>query len=308
MSPDNFTIQEALIPVSSKHTLYAQEWGNPDAENCFIFLHGGPGSGCSDSAKLLFNPCLQRVIFFDQRGSGKSLPTGSLQQNTTSQLVGDISRVADFFGIQSFILVGGSWGSTLALCYALAQPKRVIAMVLRGIFLGTKSEIDFIEQGRFGEFFPDIWDAFLQQTPENFHGNPAAYHVPRILGQNKLAQKQSAFVYAQLQTALSQLQQPVLPVDFASFDVHKIVIETHYTANCCFIENNYILRNASKLTMPIAIVQGRYDFVCPPVTAQLLASELRNATLEFTTAGHSGTDSGNLIAVKEQIESEFWNT
>lgn len=306
MTSDAFTIQEAMIAVSAKHSLYAQEWGNIEADTTFVFLHGGPGTGCKDSAKQLFNPLQHRVIFFDQRGAGRSLPHGSLQQNTTSQLVGDISRVADFFNVQQFVLIGGSWGSTLALCYAIQYPNRVQGMALRGIFLGTKDEVDFMEKGRCKEFFPDVWDAFLQRTPEPFQSNPMTFHEPRILGPNKQAQRESAFALDQLQTALSSLATPASQELDDTFDPAKVTIETYYTANNCFISDSYILSHASKLTIPTAIVQGRYDFVCPPKTAIALANTLPRATLKLTAAGHSALDSENLAAIQADFSREFW--
>jgi proline iminopeptidase len=307
MNTDEFTIKECMLPVSSKHTLYIQEWGNANALDCIIFLHGGPGTGCKDSAKQLFDPRQHRVIFFDQRGAGKSVPHGLLQRNTTSQLVSDISRVADFFNVQQFVLVGGSWGSTLALCYAIAEPERVMGMSLRGIFLGTKAEIDFIEKGLFRDFFPDAWQTFLARTPDTFQADPMAFHIPRILGANKQAQRKSAFAVDQLQVALSSLITPQPSILDDAYDPTKVIIETHFTANHCFLERDYIVTNAKNITAPTSIIQGRYDFVCPPRTAITLANALPNATLKLTAAGHSPLDPENHAALQTDLRHEFWN-
>src|SRR3989344_4695027 len=176
MTPDKYTISERFIGVGNEHELYVHDYGNPKAKISILFLHGGPGSGCDDSHKqLLLNPEKQRIIFFDQRGSGKSLPKGSLRHNTTDYLIKDIEAIAKEYKLSQFVITGGSWGSCLALAYALKHPKRVKAMVLRGIFTGSSREIDFLDKGRFQDFFPDVWGAYLARTPEKYRQNPSAY-------------------------------------------------------------------------------------------------------------------------------------
>ena len=157
MTPDKYTLQERFVDVGNEHQLYVQDWGNPKAKNIFVFLHGGPGGSVKDNHRLLFNPDKQRVIFFDQRGCGHSTPFGSIEHNTTGYLVEDVEKILVTLDIKSCILVGGSWGSCLALAYALKYPKRVKAMAIRGIFTGSEAELQFIEKGQFQNFFPDTW-------------------------------------------------------------------------------------------------------------------------------------------------------
>lgn len=290
MNADDHTITEAFIEVGDGHQLYAQEWGNKKAESTIIFLHGGPGSSCSDRAKRQFSPAQHRVIFFDQRGSGRSLPYGSLKHNTTDKLVEDINKIAEHFGLKTFVLTGGSWGSTLALAYAIAHPKRVEAMVLRGIFTASKAEIDWLEQGHFRDFFPEVWEAYLEKTPKKYHHDPGSYHMERALNGDLEAQQASAFAYESMEGAVLFLDDRLRSNDPEGYDPLPARIEMHYIKHHCFMPDRHILRNARKLKMPVWLVQGRYDMVCPPRTAYELHKELSNSQLIMTIAGHHGSD------------------
>lgn len=299
MTPDDYTLEEKMLDVGDGHRLYTQLWGSKDAAETFVFLHGGPGAGCSDKHKLLFNPLKHRVIFFDQRGSGNSLPVGSLEANTTDNLVEDINRVTKYYKVDKFTITGGSWGSCLALVYAIRYPKRVVRMVLRGIFTARQSEIDFLEQGQFRAFFPDVWDAFVQSVPKAFQDNPSKYHRQRLLGKDVGAAKRSAFAFLQLESSVMGLDdRRGLALDYETFDPAGITIEFYYTANKCFLPEAYIFDNADKLTMPVSLVQGRYDAVCAPVTAWELSRLLPDGQLFWTTAGHSGNDRANWDMMK----------
>jgi proline iminopeptidase len=289
-----------MIDVGETHQLYAQLWGNATAEQTIIFLHGGPGSGCSDSAKLLFNPDYHRVVFFDQRGTGKSRPEGLIEHNTTDDLVADINKVAAAFSIENFVLVGGSWGSCLALAYGLKNPERVIRMVLRGIFTARQSEIDFVDKGHVRAFFPEVWDRFAASVPTEFADDPGRYHQKQMFAGNQAA-TDAAIAYNQYEGALVTLDDrnaELKPFDIDTFNPTKAIIETHYLINNCFLEEDYIITNAAKLTMPIALVQGRYDMVCPPFTAYELHQALPNSQLYWTVAGHVASDRGNFDTVK----------
>lgn len=303
MSPDNFTLEERMLEVGSGHRLYVHRWGSKDAPEDIIFLHGGPGSGCSDRQKTLFDPTKQRVVFFDQRGSGKSQPYGSLQYNTTDDLVEDINKVSVAFGIKSFTLTGGSWGSCLALTYAIRYPAKVRRMVLRGLFTGRQSEIDFLNKGEVQRFFPEVWEQFSQSVPSEYRNDPATYHLPRILGSDPLAAKESAYAFARLEGAVVKLDDRSSIEVFEHFDPVPTTIECHYLAHACFLPEGYILKNATALTMPIQLVQGRYDFVCPPYTAYELAQKLPNASLTWTTAGHLGHDRANWEVVRALLQT-----
>ncbi len=304
MSPDKHTLEETMLDVGDGHTLYVQVWGNKNGAP-MLFLHGGPGSGCSDKHKKFFDPAKHCVIFFDQRGSGKSLPTGSLEHNTTADMVADIDKVLEYAGADKVTVVGGSWGSTLALCYALERPSRVNALVIRGVFTGRKSEVDQINGGGFRDFFPEVWEEFVGSVPKSAQEDPAAYHASKIFGSNAEHAKKSAFSFGVMEGSIMSLDDRVHDTDYETYEPSSSMIEMHYVLNGCFIEEGYILKNAHKLSMPIHIVQGRYDFVCPPVTAYELAKRAPHAELQMTVAGHSGWDRENYIAVKTILSKLF---
>lgn len=299
MTPDEFTNQELMLPVGDGHELYIHDWGNNEAKTPIIFLHGGPGSSSRDKYKTTFDPLKHRVIFFDQRGSGKSTPYGSLENNTTEKLVGDIDQILEHFDLEKVILFGRSWGSTLALAYALHAPEKVQAIVTGGIFTGSSSEVDWINNGEFRTFFPDVWNEYLARTPEDKRDNPSQYHTEKALGKDLSQSRQSAFALDQLEGALLRLDDRWGPFTLdEDFDPSGAIIETHYLSQLCFMPDNHILNNAASLTMPIWIVQGRYDMVCPPVTAYELHQKLPNSHLIWTQAGHSGNDRENWLATK----------
>ncbi|MFZ1248697.1 MAG: alpha/beta fold hydrolase [Candidatus Saccharimonadales bacterium] len=286
MNPDTHTIAEHLLDVGHKHQLYIQDWGNKKAKNPIIFLHGGPGGGCKDKHKLPFDPTTQRVIFFDQRGSGKSLPTGRWHHNNTQELAADITKIADYLGIDSFILTGNSWGSCLALYYALSEPRRVKALMIGGIFTGSQAEIDWLDKGLFKTHFPEAWERYLAATPEAYRDDPSAYHFANATGSNEVLAAKSAHAYTELAAAAMSLNDTFMPIKPEDFDPSSMIIEMRYLAKRCFLPDRFILKNAHKLTMPVYIVQGRYDMICPPQTAYELSKSIPNAHLTWVLSGH----------------------
>lgn len=289
MTPDEHTNQEFFIDVGNGHQLYVFDWGNPKGLP-IIFLNGGPGGFSKDGQKVIFEPDIHHVIFFDQRGCGKSLPYGSLKHNTTQDMIEDINKIAGHVKFKQFALYGGSWGSCLALAYGVKHPKRVTAMVLYGIFTGSQKEIDYLDKGGFVNHFPDVWQRYLAATPKEHHDAPTKYHFARILGKDEKAARESAHAYQSLEGALIRLDDRFVPRSPAdpTFDPTGITLEVYYLANSCFMPENHILNNASKLTMPIWMVQGRYDMVCPPIAAYELNKKLPNGHLVWTVAGHHG--------------------
>jgi proline iminopeptidase len=286
MTPDEYTLHETFLDVGDGHSLYIHDWGNAKAKLPIIFLHGGPGSGSKDKYKTGFDPEFQRVIFFDQRGCGRSLPYGSLEHNTTADLVEDIEKIATYLKLKKFVLNGGSWGCALALAYTIKYPQRVKAMVLSGIFTCSKAEIEWLDKGQFVKHFPDVWDIYVNETPKAQQANPSKYHFAQALGTDEAAAKASAYAYENLEGALLNLDDRFTPDKFDEYDPTGIKIEIHYLVNDCFLPDHYILHNASKLKMPIHLVQGRYDMVCPPITAYELHHKLPNSWLTWTTSGH----------------------
>lgn len=291
MNPDEYTNQELMLDVGHGHQLYIHDWGKSDAATTVICLHGGPGGGTSDRAKQNFDPKQQRVIFFDQRGSGRSLPAGVLQHNTTDDLVADITTIADHLKLKHFILFGRSWGSALALIYAIKHPGRVQAVVTGGMFLATPGELDFDERAkRYQLFFPEAWEKLLAKTPAEDHDTPLLYHVKRILDDNPETAYQAAYIYSDFIRALLRLDDRISPIDPEKFEWDSFKIEAHYKLNNCFVPDGFIRDNAHKLTMPVWIVQGRYDVLCTPKVAYELHQQLPNSQLIWVPAGHAGSD------------------
>lgn len=298
MKPDKFTIQETFLDVGDGHELYIQDWGNPKAKMPILFLHGGPGASSHDKHKEAFDPRLQRVIFFDQRGAGRSLPYGSLEHNTTKELVEDIEKIAVHFDLGKFVITGGSWGSCLAFAYALEYPKRVQAMVLRGIFTGSKEEIDYLDNGGFSLFYPEVWEAYQNNTPEAHRNNPSKYHYDRIKSTDENTSKKSSYAYSELEGSLLRLDDRHTSENYETFDPVPMKIELHYLSTNCFMPDNFILDNAHLIKTPTWLVQGRYDVVCPPKTAYQMHKKMPNSKLQFTIAGHSGGDRATLDVIK----------
>ena len=299
MTPDEHTIREFYIEVGDGHELYVQDWGNKKAKHPVVFLHGGPGNGTKDSHKNQFDPKRHHVVFFDQRGSGKSLPNGSLEHNTTEHLIRDINTITAQLKISSFILVGGSWGSCLALAYAVKHPQKVQAMVLNGIFTGSQAEIDYLDKGEFRTWFPEVWERYLTATPKEHHDSPTPFHYKRILGKNEDEARTSACAYSNMEGALLSLDdrfQPNSPTN-PEFDPASSKIEVHYLANHCFMPDRHIFDNARKLTMPIWLVQGRYDMICPPASAYELCQKLPTSQLIWTVGGHRSNERETQTAV-----------
>lgn len=302
MTPDEFTIQELMLDVGDGHTLYVHDWGNPKTRTPIVFLHGGPGTGNSDRYKLRFDPKIHRVIFHDQRGTGKSMPYGSLKHNTTQHLVDDIEKIATTLQLSNFVLTGGSWGSTLALMYALKHPERVSQLIINGVFTASKSEIDWLDQGYFRIFYPELWQQFVASVPKTHQKDPTSYHAQRILGTDATKAMQSGQIYSNLEGSLLSIDDRHKPHPADDFDVVPIKIEVHYLQNKCFMpQERYLLQEAHKLSMPVWIVQGRYDMVCPPVTAHELHQRIPGSKLIWTMAGH-----GNDRSTYDVMRTLFW--
>ena len=287
MNEDEYTNQTFMLPVGHGHELWVHDWGNKKAKTPIFFLHGGPGGQCKDKHKLAFDPTSQRVIFHDQRGAGQSLPKGKWHHNTTQELAADITKIADHLGVDQFIVTGGSWGSTLALYYALENPGRVKALVVSGVFTASQTEIDWLDRGLFRTHFPDVWSRYVQSAPAAYQKNPSAYYMADAAGKDETKALAAARAYGDLETAIISLNDLHTPTPETETDLSGALIEMRYLAKRCFLPDRYILANAKKLTMPVHIVQGRYDFVCPPITAHELSQAVPNAHITFVQAGHS---------------------
>ena len=287
MTEDVYTNQTFKLPVTHGHELWVHDWGSKDAKTVFFFLHGGPGGQCKDKHKMPFDPKTQRVIFHDQRGSGQSTPSGKWHHNTTQDLVSDITAIADHLDIKAFVIVGNSWGSTLALYYAITNPNRVSAVVVGGVWFGSKDENDWLNRGMWRMHFPDVWDKFCAAVPAKYRKDPAAYCFETAFGKDETAAAEAIRIYGDLEAALISLDDRHEPTPAKDFDPSSMFIEMRYMAKGCFMPDRFIPRNAHKLTMPVHIVQGRYDFVCPPDAAYELHKLVAHSTLTWVQAGHA---------------------
>ena len=258
-----------MLEVADGHTLYVEECGNKDGVPVII-LHGGPGGGCSPSMRRFFHPSLYRIILFDQRGCGRSRPHASVTNNTTWDLIEDIEVIRKHLGIESFIVFGGSWGATLSLLYAQAYPDNVRQLVLRGVFTMTQAELAWFYAGGAAQFFPDLWQRFIEMLPENEQEDAISGYNKRLFSPNEEVQTKFARAWTAWESALATLEGAShigsTPAAYARAFAR---IENHYFINRGFLpEDGYIIANMHKIShIPGVIVQRRYDMICPPKTA-----------------------------------------
>ncbi len=275
------------LKVGNGHSIYYEQYGNPNGIP-ILFLHGGPGAGFSNSHKSFFDPNIFRVIFFDQRGSGKSIPYAETNHNNTQLLVSDIENLREALKIDEWYLFGGSWGSTLALLYGIDFPNRCLGFILRGIFLGTKIEIDWFLYD-IKKFFPEAYEKFTLSVPKNYRNNILEWFHTQLHSNNRSKSLKAASVWAEYENSCSSLNYISRPISGEqALAISKI--ETHYFINNCFIDDDYIIKNLHKIAnIKSFIVQGRHDVICPPFTALELADNWNDVKIEIVDdAGHSG--------------------
>ncbi len=286
------------LRVSSLHEIYWEESGNPDGIP-IIALHGGPGGGSSPEMRRFFDPKLYRVILFDQRGCGRSTPHSELEDNTTWTLVEDIERLRVHFGIDNWVVFGGSWGSTLALAYAVTHREHVLGLILRGIFLLSEAEIQWFYQSGASRIYPDAYDRYIAPIPENERGDLLHAFHRRLTGKDKRARIEAARAWARWEgETLSLRGAQTTPPRFNEDEFVDAFarIECHYFANKGFFEtDNWLLEKAAEKLqdMPGIIVHGRYDVVTPLSTAWALSKVWPAAELHIIPdAGHSSMEPG----------------
>ena len=286
---------QRVIDMGDGHRVYVEQCGRADGVPVLV-LHGGPGGGCSPAMRRYFDPEVYRVVLFDQRGCGRSRPHASVHANTTWNLVADIEVIRATLGIEKFILFGGSWGATLALIYALTHPDCVRHLVLRGVFLMTQGELDWFYGGGAGAFFPDLWARFVEPIPpDERHDLIGAYHR-RLFSGNLSEETRLSRNWANWENALASVSHdgPLgeSPADYARAFAR---LENHYFKNHGFLESEgWILREKHRIThLPASIVQGRYDMICPPISAWTLAQGWPKAQLQIVAhAGHALSEPG----------------
>jgi proline iminopeptidase len=295
------------LKVSDIHEIYYELSGNPEGKPVFV-LHGGPGAGCSPSMRCFFNPDKFLIVLFDQRGCGKSEPFAEISQNTTQDLVEDIERLRNHLKLDKIILFGGSWGATLGLAYAEAYPENVRGMVLRGIFTATKEEIDHFYHGGVSKFFPETYEKFLSSLPEPDKRPLPDYLLSLVQSEDSSDRAKYSRVWAEYELKLSSLKFPDEAMDhiFKEFDPYAFaLLENFYMANNCFLEEGQLLRDAHKISdIPLVMVNGRYDMVCPPITAYRLHQKLPKSKLIIAEAsghwmGEKGIEKAMLEAMRD---------
>jgi len=301
------------LAVDKLHTLYIEECGNPDGLPV-VFLHGGPGSGCTVDHRRYFDPALYRILLFDQRGSGQSTPHAELIGNTIQALVSDMEAIRLYLEIDKWALFGGSWGSTLALVYAETYPERVLNMVLRGIFLCRDEDLAWSYQaGGASRVFPEHWEAFVNHLPVEERREVLQNYYKRLTGQDEIARLAAAKAWAQWEASCATLQ-PNMQVMTHLTQAHTAIslarIETHYFMNKAFLAPNQILKKAYRLAnIRGIIVHGRYDVVCPVDGAYALQKVWPLAELQIIReAGHSACEPpiiSALIAATQRMAKEY---
>ncbi len=294
------------LRVSTLHELHVEESGNPSGPPV-VFFHGGPGAGVSPIHRQFFDPSFWRVVLFDQRGSGKSTPLGELRGNTTPDLVADTEKIREHLGIEKWLVFGGSWGSTLGLAYAERHPERVTGLILRGIFLARKWELEWSFADGVRRIWPDAWDAFVAPLSMRERGSIMRAYYRRLISEDAEERTAAALAWNAYEGTASHLVPDSKAPDPEDLEreIALARIEAHYFINGTFLESDdQLLKDAKRLhTLPGVIVQGRYDLVCPMQSAWDLAAAWPEARLVVVpAAGHAADEPGISSALVEATE------
>ncbi|MDA9009446.1 prolyl aminopeptidase [Alphaproteobacteria bacterium] len=298
-------------PTGDGHSIY---WETVGADNAIpvIFLHGGPGGGLSPSFRRFFDPDRFKVLLFDQRGCGKSQPFGSMENNTTQHLISDIETLRELQGFEQAVIFGGSWGSTLALAYAQAHPQRCLHLVLRGVFLGRKTELDWFMDGM-RCFFPETDSDFLKGADGKRGDELLSHYYAQLIDPDPEVHQPAALAWANYEAACTSII-PAKAPHYSFTNVAEAVAiakaEAHYFVNGLFLSKTPILDSMDQLNhVPGTIIQGRYDVICPPITAYELAKAWPKSKLRIiNNAGHSSMESGirkALVGTMEELKKSL---
>ena len=307
MFPEIKPNKSFYLAVDLPHELYVEECGNPNGMPV-LFLHGGPGAGIEPYHRRFFDPEIYRIVLFDQRGAGKSRPHACLEANTTQHLVADIERLREHLGIDRWVIFGGSWGSTLGLIYAETYPARVLAMILRGIFLCRRHEIEWFYQRGASLVFPDYWEDFVAPIPETERDRMVDAYYQRLTGDDEVARMAAAKAWSLWEGRCATLHPSRSVREFFS-SPHVALslarLEAHYFSHDSFLAPNQVLRDAYRLAdIPGFIVHGRYDIVCPLESALQLYRAWPNAQLVVVPdAGHAASESGITDALLKSAQT-----
>lgn len=296
-----------FLQVSTLHRLYVEESGNPNGTPV-LFLHGGPGSGTSKKHRRYFDPNHYRIILFDQRGAGQSTPHAEIIDNTTWDLVEDIEKIRNHLGIEKWMVFGGSWGSTLGLVYAETHPSRVLALIVRGIFLCRSEEINWFYQKGCDFLFPDLWEKYVNVIPRAERSHMIKAYYKRLTSENGEIRKTAARAWSEWEGAtLKLISDPEVISAFGEDNAAaaRARLECHYFFNNCFFKNeNQIIEDVQKIRhIPAMIIHGRYDVVCPFKNAWDLSRAWPEAELEvIKDAGHAADEPGTTDALIRATE------
>lgn len=309
LHPEIEPYNKGMLRLDDLHEMYWEECGNPHGAPV-VFLHGGPGAGAAPAHRRFFDPAHYRIVIYDQRGAGRSRPLGELRANTTPLLVNDIERLREHLGISSWMVFGGSWGSTLALAYGIEHSERCAAFILRGIFLCRKSEIEWFLYG-VRNLFPEAWSAFSRAIPQSEHADLLSAYYMRLTDADPKVHMPAARAWSVYEGSCSTLLPSPETVAYFASDVVALGlarIEAHYFRNEIFLAQNALLDGVSRLRgIPAVIVQGRYDAVCPIITADALHRTWPEAQyIVVADAGHSAWEFGicaELLKATEHFKS-----
>ena len=304
--PELATFHSKMLKVSEKHVIYYEECGNPSGYPV-VFLHGGPGSGCNATQRRFFDPSFYRIILLDQRGCGRSTPLGCIEDNTTDALVSDIETLKLHLNIKEWLVFGGSWGSTLALAYSIAYPSSVTGLILRGIFLSRPTELNWF-LGEVKSFYPESWEKLLAYLTANEQSNPLQAFGSRVFSDDiKVAGPAATQWNAYESSIMSLLPRTASTANATPVEVEiaRARVQIHYILNECFVGSRDLLAEAKALpSIPTTIIQGRYDMVCPPISAWELKNAMPHAKLlMIADAGHSAMETGITSALVEATEA-----
>ena len=309
--PEIEPYESGFLEVGDGHRVYWERCGTKGATPA-VFLHGGPGGGCSPAHRRLFDPARYDILLFDQRGCGRSTPHASLEANTTWHLVADIEQLRQMMGVEAWVVFGGSWGSTLALAYAETHPARCAALIVRGIYTLTKAELDWYYQFGVSEMFPEKWERFVEAIPEAERGDMIAAYRKRLTGEDEAEKLACAKAWSTWEAETIKLI-PNAELSAAFADAHFALafarIENHFFVHRCWLEEGQLLDNAHRLAgIPGAIIHGRYDMPCPAKYAWALHKAWPKADFHLIEgAGHAFSEPGildQLIRATERFAKE----
>ncbi len=302
---------QRMLDVGDGHRVYVEQCGNPEGVPVVV-LHGGPGGGCSPAMRRYFDPAHYRVVLFDQRGCGRSRPHASIEANTTWHLIRDIEQIRETLGIDRWVVFGGSWGATLGLIYGVTHPDRVLHLMLRGVFLMTRAELDWFYGGGAGQFWPDVWGRFRNLVPADERDDLIAAYGRRLFSGDHALETRFARAWTSWENTLASIDNDGPGGDSPSEYARAFArLENHYFTNAGFLEQDgWVLANIGRIDkVPGTIVQGRYDMICPPASAMRLHENWPASRLVMIPrAGHALSEPGitaELVRSSDALRRSF---